>query len=148
MGRRISDFTTQTGTAVDLTADYIPINDVSASDATKNQKIIINEFKVALRGPATALGNTGTVSLNPALGDVFTTGPTGDITINASSGLLGARVSVVVTTVSTTTRTLTFGTGFKSTGTLATGASSGKVFTVNFIGDGTNLNETSRTTAM
>ncbi len=148
MGRTISAFGAQTGTNVDRASDYLPINDVSVAVASQNKIILLNELLIALRGPATALGNTGTVSLNPALGDVFTTGPTGDMTINASSALLGARVSIVVTTVNTTTRTLTFGTSFKSTGTLATGASSGKVFTVNFIGDGTNLNETSRTTAM
>lgn len=148
MGRKFSEFGVQTGTGVARTADYIPIVDASVADASKNKTIIFNELLIALRGPLTALGNTGTVSLDPALGNVFSTAPSGDMTINASSALLGARVSVVVTTINTTTRTLTFGTSFKSTGTLATGASSGKVFTVNFVGDGTNLNETSRTTAM
>jgi hypothetical protein len=62
--------------------------------------------------------------------------------------LLGARVSIVVTTANTTSRTLTFGTNFKTTGTLATGTVASKVFTISFIGDGTNLNEVSRTTAM
>lgn len=148
MGRMISEFGAQTGSAVDRAADYIPINDDSAADSSKNKSIIINELLVALRGPASALGNTGAVSLDPALGDVFTTAPTGDMTINASSALLGARVSVVVTTANTTSRTLTFGTNFKTTGTLATGTVASKVFTISFIGDGTNLNEVSRTTAM
>jgi hypothetical protein len=148
MGRAVSAFGVQTGSAVDRTADYIPIIDASVADADKDKRIIINELLAALRGPATALGNTGTVSLDPTLGDVFTTAPTGDMTINAASALVGAKVSVVVTTPNTTSRTLTFGTNFKTTGTLSTGTASGKVFTVNFIGDGTNLNETSRTTAM
>lgn len=148
MGRKLSEFGAHTGTAVARTADYIPINDASVADASKNKTIIFNELLIALRGPLTALGNTGTVSLDPALGDVFSTTPSGDMTINAASALLGARVSVVVTTSGTTPRTLTFGTSFKSTGTLSTGASSAKVFTVSFIGDGTNLNEVSRTTAM
>jgi type II secretory pathway component PulK len=148
MGRKLSLFGAQTGTAVDRTADYLPINDASVADASKNKSILVNELLIALRGPATALGNTGTVSLNPALGDVFTTAPSGDMTINASSALLGARVSIVVTTPDTTSRTLTFGTNFKTTGTLATGTVASKVFTISFIGDGTNLNEVSRTTAM
>jgi hypothetical protein len=148
MGRKISEFGVQTGTAVDRAADLIPINDVSVAVASQNKSIILNELLIALRGPATALGNTGTVSLNPALGDVFTTAPSGDMTINASSALLGSRVSIVVTTPNTTSRTLTFGTNFKTTGTLATGTVASKVFTISFIGDGTNLNETSRTTAM
>lgn len=148
MGRKISEFVVQTGSAVDRTADVIPINDVSAADASKNKIITVNEFLIALRGPATALGNTGTVSLDPALGDVFTTAPAGDMTINASASLLGAKVSIVVTTPDTTSRTLTFGTSFKTTGTLATGTVASKVFTISFVGDGTNLNEVSRTTAM
>lgn len=148
MGRKLSEFGAQTGSAVDRTADYIPINDASVADASKNKSILLNELLIALRGPATALGNTGTVSLDPALGDVFTTGPSGDMTINAASALIGARVSVVVTTADTTSRTLTFGTNFKTTGTLATGTVASKVFTINFIGDGTNLNEVSRTAAM
>lgn len=148
MGRRVSDFGTQTGAAVDRTSDYFPIIDASAADASKDNKITVDEFLVALRGPASALGNTGTVSLDPTLGDVFTTAPTGDVTINAASAVLGARVSIVVTTANTTSRTLTFGTNFKTTGTLATGSVGSKVFTISFIGDGTNLNEVSRTTAM
>lgn len=148
MGRKTSEFVTQTGSAVDRTADYFPIVDVSAADASKNTKITVNETLIALRGPATALGDTGTVSLDPSLGDVFTTAPTGDMTINASSALLGSRVSIVVTTPDTTSRTLTFGTNFKTVGTLATGTVASKVFTISFVGDGTNLNEVSRTTAM
>lgn len=148
MGRKLSEFGVQTGTGVARTADYIPIIDASVADASKNKTLIFNELLIALRGPATALGNTGTVSLDPALGDVFTTTPSGDMTINASSALLGARVSVVVTTSGTTSRTLTFGTSFKTTGTLATGTVTAKVFTISFIGDGTNLNEVARTTAM
>jgi hypothetical protein len=148
MGRAVSGFGVQTGSAVDRTADYIPIIDASVADADKDKRLILNELLIALRGPATALGNTGTVSLNPALGDVFTTSPSGDMTINAAAALLGAKVSVVVTTPDTTSRTLTFGTSFKTAGTLATGTVASKVFTISFVGDGTNLNETSRTVAM
>lgn len=148
MGRKFSEFGVQTGTGLARTADYFPIVDASVADASKNKTIIFNELLIALRGPLTPLGDTGTVSLDPALGDVFSTAPSGDMTINAASALLGARVSVVVTTINTTPRTLTFGTSFKSTGTLSTGASSAKVFTISFIGDGTNLNEVSRTAAM
>lgn len=148
MGRKISAFDALAGTGVDRAADYLPIIDASEPDADKNKRILIEELLIALRGPATAIGDTGTVSLDPVLGDVFTSGPTGDMTINAASGLRGARVTLVITTVNTTPRTLTFGTNFKSTGTLSTGSASGKVFTISFIGDGTNLNEVSRTTAM
>ncbi len=148
MGRKWSACDPMDGDDVDRTVDYFLVVDNSEPDPDKNLRLIINEALKALRGPATPIGNTGTVSLDPALGDVFATTPSGDMTINAASGLLGSRVSLVVTTTGTTPRTLTFGTNFKSTGTLVTGILSGKVFTVNFVGDGTNLNETSRTVAM
>lgn len=97
----------------------------------------------------TALGTTGTVSISTDYAEVQSISPTGDCTLNAiSAGGPNRRLSLVVTTSGTSNHVLTFGTNFKSTGTLATGTVSGKVFTVNFVSDGTNLNETSRTTAM
>jgi hypothetical protein len=72
--------------------------------------------------------------------------PTGDCTFNAGTGIAaGYRTTFLITTSGTTSRTLTWGTGFKSTGTLATGTVSGKVFTVTFTLGGGNWNETSRT---
>lgn len=95
-----------------------------------------------------ALTAGSTVTLSCALGDVFTLTPGQAETINAANVSAGQRVDIVVTTSGTDSYTLTFGTNFKSTGTLATGASSGKVFVVSFVSDGTNLNEVARTTAM
>lgn len=60
----------------------------------------------------------------------------------------GTRCAVMVLTSGTTSRTITFGTGFKPVGTLATGTTSGRIFVVNFISDGTNLYEAGRTAAM
>jgi hypothetical protein len=96
----------------------------------------------------TALGTTGTISLDPTLGRVFTVTPTGAITLNAASAPAGAVVYVVVTTSGTSSFNVTPSTKFKSTGALATGTSSGKVFTITFVGDGTNMNEVARTAAM
>jgi hypothetical protein len=76
--------------------------------------------------------------------------PTQSSTINAASmtGTAGHFVTLVVTTSGTTSYTVTFGTNFKSTGTLATGTVSAKKFTVRFVSDGTNWLELSRTSAM
>ena len=95
-----------------------------------------------------ALTPGATVTLNCALGDVFTLTPAEAESINATNLAAGQRVNVVITTSGTNSYTLTFSTNFKTTGTLATGTSSGKVFVVAFVSDGTNLNETARTTAM
>lgn len=97
----------------------------------------------------TVLGTTGTVSLDPTLGNLFTCTPTAAITaLNAASVPTGQLIYIVFTTSGTSSFVVTFNTNFKTTGTLATGTVSGKVFTMTFISDGTNFNETSRTTAM
>lgn len=95
------------------------------------------------------LATSGAIPIDPTIGQILKQTPVGATTFNASSiSLAGAILSFVITTSGTSSYTLTFGTGFKSTGTLATGTVSGKVFTVTFRSDGVNWNETSRTTAM
>lgn len=69
-----------------------------------------------------------------------------DTTLTTTVPAAGARATVIIQTSGTTTRTVTFGTGFKSQGTLATGAVSARYWVVNFISDGTSLYETGRTT--
>jgi hypothetical protein len=96
----------------------------------------------------TSLGTTGTVSLDPDLGDVFSITPTGNVTLNAASAPAGAKITLVVTTSGTSSFNITPTTNFKSTGALATGTVSAKTFSINFVGNGTNLVETSRTAAM
>ncbi len=96
-----------------------------------------------------ALTPSATIALNPALGGEFTLVPGASCTINASSvNALAQEITVVITTSGTSSYTVTFGSNFKSTGTLATGSSSAKVFTLTFKSDGTKYNEISRTTAM
>lgn len=103
-------------------------------------------FEVAKANAAPA--TTGTISVDTHCSAITIT-PTGDCTFNdARGGYDGQRLTFVVTTTGTTSRTLTFGTKFKSTGTLATGTVSGKTFTISFIYDGINWCETGRTTAM
>lgn len=56
--------------------------------------------------------------------------------------------TVIVLTSGTTNYVCTFGTGFKTTGTLSTGTVSARRFVINFVSTGTYLIETSRTVAM
>lgn len=100
---------------------------------------------------AATLGGSGGSFNTNQFGDlaVFLITPTASGTYtNNGTAFLGKRISIVITTSGTTSYTVTFGSGFKTTGTLTTGTVSGKVFTISFVGDGTNFNETSRTTAM
>lgn len=89
-------------------------------------------------------------NLDASKGDVLTLIPAQSATINAVGvkHVLGKRVTLIITTSGTNSYTLTFGTGFVTTGTLATGASDAKVFVIDFVSNGTSLIEVSRTTAM
>lgn len=93
-----------------------------------------------------ALTPSSTVTWTPASGSVFTLVPAQDETINMSTtrAVSGAQTSLVVTTSGTSSYVLTFGTSFKSHGTLVTGTTSGVVYTVTFVYDGTNWNELMR----
>lgn len=70
-----------------------------------------------------------------------------DTTLTSTVPPAGAHASVIIKTSGAISRTVTFGTGFKSVGTLATGATTDRFWVVNFVSDGTFLYESSRTTA-
>jgi hypothetical protein len=74
--------------------------------------------------------------------------PTGNATYTTTVPPAGTHCHVVILTSGSSSFTITFGSGFKPTGTLATGATTNRVFVVGFISDGTNLYETGRTAAM
>jgi hypothetical protein len=97
-----------------------------------------------------ALTESATMDLNVSKGEVFTLVPAHTANINASgiTPNVGQRVTLIVTTSGTNSYVLTFNTNFVSTGTLTTGATSGKIFVVDFVSNGTKLIEVSRTTAM
>jgi len=106
--------------------------------------------RVNVQKSALTAVSTNDIVLNASKGEVFTVTPTGSANINAS-GLttdVGQRVTLIILTSGTNSYTMTFNTNFISTGTLATGASDGKYFVVDFVGNGSKLIEVSRTTAM
>jgi hypothetical protein len=114
-----------------------------------------NYFVLGSKGYAplvtAALGTGAAVDIATvdATGGVIPYTPTQAATINsAATPLAGQELTFVVTTSGTSSFTITFGTNFKSTGTLATGTTSGKVFVLKFVSDGVNYNEVSRTAAM
>lgn len=95
-----------------------------------------------------ALVDAATIAVDPTSANVFTYTPAQTATLNAASVVRGQELTFVITTAGVTSFTLTFGTNFKTTSTLATGTVAAKVFTVSFVADGTNYNEVGRTTAM
>ena len=85
-----------------------------------------------------ALSTNRNVIVTPNATGTFTT------TVPAS----GTRCNLIILTSGVTSYTMTFGTGFKTTGTLATGVTAARYFVFDFISDGTNLLEVSRTAAI
>lgn len=87
---------------------------------------------------ALALGTNDVVKVNPSATGTFTT------TVPPA----GRLKQVVLLQTNTTQKTMTFGTGFKPTGTLALGTTANRVFVTNWVSDGTFLYEAGRTAAM
>jgi hypothetical protein len=93
-------------------------------------------------------GGSGTASLAPALGNQFTMAPANAVTVNAASAPADARVTLVITSTSATSFNVTFGTSFVTAGVIVTSATPGQRNVISFVGDGSNLIETSRTGPM
>lgn len=100
-----------------------------------------------IAGKYTALAN-GTTAMALATNHVVKVTPTATATYTTTVAPAGSRASIIVLTSGTTSYTITFGTGFVTTGTLATGTVTAKTFVIDFVSDGTSMIETSRTTAM
>lgn len=85
-------------------------------------------------------------TLDCSKGDVWTYTVTEDTTITPVNLAPGQEITLIVQATGTS-RTLTFGSPFKKTGTLASGTASA-IFVMTFVSDGTNLCESSRTAAL
>lgn len=102
----------------------------------------------AFGSTVTALGTTGTVSLDPTLGQVFSITPSANVTLNSASVVSGQQISLIVLSSGTTSYSINFSNNFKTTGALSTGTTTAKNYTLDFVSDGTLYYETSRTAAM
>ena len=138
-----------------LLEKYVQVVRMDGLNTNKNVNIGINGSTASLslngvtQGSTQTLASSATITLTPT-STVLSHTPTQSETINfvSPANYIGAEIFLVVTTSGSSSYTLTFGTNAKSTGTLATGTSTGKVFVICFLSDGTNWNEVSRTTAM
>ena len=138
-----------------LLEKYVQVVRMDGLNTNKNVNIGINGSTATLavngvtQGSSQSLASAATIAFTPTSSVIAHT-PSQTETINfvSPAAYIGAQISLVITTSGTSSYTLTFGTNAKSTGTLATGTVSAKVIVVNFVSDGTNWNEVSRTTAM
>jgi len=112
-----------------------------------------NYFAGAIKGNTTIAGGytahtAGTTAMALGSNNVVKVTPNATATFTTTVAPAGATASIIIVTSGTTSYTITFGTGFLTTGTLATGTVTAKTFVVNFVSDGTTMIETSRTVAM
>lgn len=140
-----------TGPQMIVSAGINPISAIAldnASNAGIFRFMVLSNSEMAA-GLVLALPTTTPISVtrvnNPSVQSLT---PTQNMTLNAGALATGKELTFVITTSGTVSFTITFGTNFKSTGTLATGGTTAKVFTISFVCDGVNYNELSRTTAM
>lgn len=80
--------------------------------------------------------------------DVVKVTPTGNATFTTTVPVAGKVKQLLILTSGVSSFTLTFGSGFKPTATLATGTTTARVFAMEWVSDGTNLYEVARTVAM
>jgi hypothetical protein len=91
---------------------------------------------------------------NDTLAQDYITNSATKLTVTANRTLTttvppaGCMATTIILTSGTSSFTITFGSGFKPVGTLATGTANAKVFLVHWMSDGTNLYESGRTAAM
>ena len=94
---------------------------------------------------------TGTAAITLGTTAIYTITPTGTLTINGTNNPTGVQGMTIYILVGSngSSYAITFGTSFKSTGTLSTGTDNTKHFIIQFFcADGSTWYEVSRTTAM
>jgi hypothetical protein len=124
-----------------------PQNAPSHSSQHANANDAIEAIETYLLAPFTVLAN-GTTAMALAANVNVRVTPTGTATYTSTVPAAGIRSTIMILTSGASSFTITFGTGFRTTGTLATGTTTARYFMLSFISDGTVLVETSRTAAM
>lgn len=130
-------------------ANYF-LGNVSIGATTQTEKLTVTgniKATQQVAGGYTA-HTASTVAMALATNSVVKVTPNATATFTTTVAPAGSRASVIIVTSGVTSYTITFGTGFLTTGTLATGTTTAKTFVLEFVSDGTTMIETGRTTAM
>ena len=102
----------------------------------------------AVLSQSNAVRAAGTLALAFGTNQFVQVTPNATGTFTTTVPVVGTTCTLIVLTSGTTSYTMTFGTGFKSTGTLATGTVSARYFIFQFVSNGTSLIEAGRTVAI
>ena len=132
------------------TAPNYFLGNVAIGAQTQTEKLTVTgniKATQQIAGGYAAL-TAGTVAMALATNTVVKVTPNATATFTTTVAPAGSRASVIIVTSGTTSYTITFGTGFKTTGTLATGTTTARTFVIEFVSDGTTMIEASRTVAM
>lgn len=124
-----------------------PQNAPSHSAQHANANDAIEAIETYLLEPFTVLAN-GTTAMALAANINVRVTPTANATFTTTVPAAGLTATIMILTSGASSYTITFGSGFRTTGTLATGTTTARYFMLSFISDGTVLVETSRTAAM
>lgn len=142
-----------TGVTVQTNGGINPVSGVAFDNASGSGELIrvlvrTSPVPVGVAQTVQSLnGAAATVAIDPTKGGVCTIAPTVNATINAASTPAGMGLSLIITSDGND-EILTFGTGFKSAGTLNCGNTNAKMFAMKFVSDGSKFVEESRTTAL
>jgi hypothetical protein len=95
-----------------------------------------------------ALADNTAAAINWDTANVATLKTNAAVTLTCTGGKAGQTYVVQILSSGTTTRDVTFGSGFRTTAVLATGGTDARYFTVTFVKIGATMTEVSRTAAM
>lgn len=133
------------GSAASLT--NFPTLNQNTTGTASNVTGVVSFASGGISAAAATSATTGVMTVNMTT-SVITITPTGACTFNASGGVAGQIITFSITTSGTSSFVLTFGTNFRKVGTLATGTTSARFFSVTFICiNGTIWQEIGRTAA-
>lgn len=133
------------GTATTVTTNANMTGDVTSVGNATTYAGVVPFAKGGRAGAAATSATTGTMTVAMD-SSVKTITPTGNCTFNASGGVAGQITTFCITTAGVSSFTLTWGTNYRKTGTLATGTTAARFFAVTFLCvDGTVWQEIART---
>jgi hypothetical protein len=126
------------------TTDQAVVSTMARGIIDANGKVVYNGRAGSKKA---VLAASSTPVFTPSLGvTTYTLTPAQAETISAvaTNATIGSHYILLITTSGTTSYTITFGTGFSSIGTLETGTTSGIIYIVEFLYDGTAFREIER----